>query len=73
MTADVTKGAAWAQLAELNDAFTPDLRGWFAADPDRAARFTRTAGDLYVDLSKSYLTDEVPRAVRSRAEPPSAA
>ena len=43
------------------------------ADAGEAARFTRTAGDLYVDLSKSYLTDEVPRAVRSRAEPPSAA
>ena len=68
MTADVTKGAAWAQLAELNDAFTPDLRGWFAADPDRAARFTRTAGDLYVDLSKSYLTDEVLAALVALAD-----
>ena len=59
MTADVTKTAAWAKLAGLHDTFTPDLRGWFAADPGRAERFTRTAGDLHVDLSKSFLTDEL--------------
>jgi len=68
MTADVTKGAAWAKLADLYAAFTPDLRGWFAADPNRAERFTRTAGDLYVDLSKNYLTDEVLDALVALAD-----
>ena len=37
---------------------TPDLRGWFADDPDRAANYSRTAGDLYVDLSKNLVTAE---------------
>ncbi len=68
MTADVTKGAAWAKLAALYDAFTPDLRGWFAADSDRADRFTRTAGDLHVDLSKNFLTDEVLDALVALAD-----
>ncbi len=56
---DVTSTAAWTRLAELHDALTPDLRGWFAADPERGTRFARTAGDLYVDLSKNLVTDEV--------------
>ena len=41
---DVTSTAAWTRLAELRDALTPDLRGWFAADPERGTRFARTAG-----------------------------
>src|SRR5690606_7853786 len=40
------------------DALEPDLRGWFATDPERAARLSFTAGDLHVDLSKNLLTDE---------------
>jgi glucose-6-phosphate isomerase len=54
---DATTTAAWAALARHKDALTPDLRGWFAADPDRAARLTHTVGDLYVDLSKNLVTD----------------
>ena len=68
MTVDVTKTAAWADLAALHDSFTPDLRGWFAEDADRAARFTRTAGDLHVDLSKNFLTDEVLDALVALAD-----
>ena len=56
---DVTKTDAWRKLAELRDSFTPDLRGWFAADPGRVAALTRTAGDLHVDLSKNLVTAPV--------------
>ena len=68
MTADVTETAAWTKLAALHGAFTPDLRGWFAADPGRAQRFARTAGELYVDLSKNFLTDEVLQALIELAD-----
>ena len=55
---DATTTSAWAALAAHKDALRPDLRGWFAADPDRATRLTRTVGDLHVDLSKNLVTDE---------------
>ena len=56
---DATTTAAWARLAALHADLAPDLRGWFADDPARAERFSRTAGDLFVDLSKNLITDEV--------------
>jgi len=46
---------AWARLQELADALDPDLRGWFAADPQRVERLTHRAGDLHVDLSKALV------------------
>ena len=56
---DPTTTAAWAQLDALHAALVPDLRAWFAEDPDRVERFSLTAGELFVDLSKNLLTDEV--------------
>ena len=56
---DATTTAAWATLTGLRESLAPDLRGWFAADPGRARRFTREAADLHVDLSKNLVTDEV--------------
>ena len=56
---DPTTTAAWARLTDLADGFAPDLRTWFAHDPERASRLAFTAGDLYVDLSKGLLDDEV--------------
>ena len=32
---DPTATAAWGELTALEADFTPDLRGWFAADPAR--------------------------------------
>ncbi|QIK82951.1 glucose-6-phosphate isomerase [Sanguibacter sp. HDW7] len=55
---DATTTPSWRALSEHRDAFRGDLRGWFATDPQRAERLTRTAGDLHVDLSKNLLTDE---------------
>ncbi len=65
---DVTTTAAWQKLADLHEAFVPDLRGWFAEDPARAEKFTWTAGDLFVDLSKNLLTAEVLDALVALAD-----
>ena len=56
---DPTTTAAWAKLTGIAADFRPDLRGWFDDDPGRAARFTLTAGELFVDLSKNLITDEL--------------
>ena len=55
---DATSTPAWVALERHKDALAPDLRGWFAADPDRAARLTHSVGELHVDLSKNLVTDE---------------
>ena len=56
---DPTGTAAWSRLTALHAELRPDLRGWFEADPARAQRLSLTAGDLFVDLSKNLVTDEV--------------
>ncbi|MFV0373757.1 glucose-6-phosphate isomerase [Microbacterium sp.] len=65
---DATATPAWAELTELRDGFTPDLRSWFDADPGRVARFTVDAADLRVDLSKNLITDEIVAALVRLAE-----
>jgi len=55
---DATTTPAWADLGSHLSDFRGDLRGWFASDPQRAERLTRTAGDLTVDLSKNLVTDD---------------
>nr|WP_294691737.1 glucose-6-phosphate isomerase [uncultured Friedmanniella sp.] len=56
---DATTTAAWAALTELKSGLQPDLRAWFDADPGRAERYSFSAGDLFVDLSKNLLDDAV--------------
>jgi glucose-6-phosphate isomerase len=56
---DATTTSAWTDLTVLRDGFSPDLRGWFAADDDRAARLSLPLADLHVDLSKNLVTDEI--------------
>lgn len=56
---DATQTAAWNQLLQLKEGFSLNLREAFAEDPDRTERFTFTAGDLFVDLSKNLITDDV--------------
>ena len=65
---DPTSTTAWATLRDLHASLTPDLRGWFEADPGRVQRLTRTAADLYVDLSKNLVNDEVLAALVQLAE-----
>ncbi|MCG2797087.1 MAG: glucose-6-phosphate isomerase [Cellulomonas sp.] len=55
---DPTTTPAWQQLTEHQAALTPDLRGWFADDPERAQRLSFQLADLHVDLSKNLVTDQ---------------
>ncbi|ADG74210.1 Glucose-6-phosphate isomerase [Cellulomonas flavigena DSM 20109] len=55
---DPTTTSAWQALTQHETALSPDLRAWFAADPDRATRLTLPLADLTVDLSKNLVTDE---------------
>ena len=55
---DPTTTSAWQDLSEHESTLTPDLRGWFAADPERARRLSFRLADLHVDLSKNLVTDE---------------
>ena len=65
---DPSTTKAWSRLAALAEGFEPDLRAWFAAEPDRVDRLSFTAADLHVDLSKSFLTDEVLAALLALAD-----
>ncbi|WNM26541.1 glucose-6-phosphate isomerase [Demequina capsici] len=56
---DCTSTSAWAELEAHKSTFTPDLRGWFAADAGRVERFSLPLADLHVDLSKNLVTDEI--------------
>jgi glucose-6-phosphate isomerase len=65
---DPTSTEAWSKLTALEAAFHPDLRGWFADDPDRVDRLTFTAGDLMVDLSKGLVDGDVLAALLELAD-----
>lgn len=65
---DATTTAAWAELTAHAAGLTPDLRGWFAADPGRVERLTFDLADLRVDLSKNLVTDEIVASLVRLAE-----
>lgn len=56
---DPTMTPAWEALDERADAFDPDLRAWFEADPNRATRWTIDGADLHVDFSKNLIDEDV--------------
>ncbi|HJQ07761.1 MAG TPA: glucose-6-phosphate isomerase [Nocardioides sp.] len=56
---DATTTAPWKALTGYADGFRPDLRGWFAEDPERVGRLTFDACALHVDLSKGLFTHEI--------------
>ncbi len=56
---DATATSAWADLTALRDSFSPDLRAWFAAEPDRVDKLSFELADLHVDLSKNLVTDDI--------------
>ncbi|MCI5825817.1 MAG: glucose-6-phosphate isomerase [Arcanobacterium sp.] len=65
---DATQTPAWAWLGQLRDSLNVDFRGWFAADPQRAQRLSFHAADLFVDMSKTYLTADIKTALLQLAE-----
>jgi glucose-6-phosphate isomerase len=56
---DPTATDAWKALEGIASGFAPDLRAWFASEPERAGRYTFEAADLTVDLSKNLVTEEI--------------
>ena len=65
---DATTTKAWAELTSLHAAYTPDLRGAFAADPRRAEDLTFDCADLHVDLSKNLIDSDILAALVWLAE-----
>ncbi|HLT60375.1 MAG TPA: glucose-6-phosphate isomerase [Microlunatus sp.] len=65
---DATRTQAWQTLSDLADSLQPDLRAWFADDPERVERMSFPLADLWVDLSKNLITDEVITALLALAE-----
>ncbi|MFF3945517.1 glucose-6-phosphate isomerase [Streptomyces sp. NPDC001902] len=58
----------WHALAEHHEELgATHLRELFAADPDRARRYTVQVGDLHLDYSKHLVTDETLRLLRDLA------
>ena len=56
---DPTMTPAWEALDGRADAFDPDLRAWFGADPNRATRWTIDGADLHVDFSRNLIDEGV--------------
>lgn len=65
---DPTTTSAWSALSAHHKALTPNLREWFAADPARAEKFSFTADELHVDLSKNLITSETVELLLKLAE-----
>lgn len=65
---DATQTPAWAWLGQLRDGLNVDFRSWFATDPERAQRLSFRAADLFVDMSKTYLTDDIKAALLQLAQ-----
>ncbi|HOA66842.1 MAG TPA: glucose-6-phosphate isomerase, partial [Phycicoccus elongatus] len=65
---DATTTSAWADLERLHAAYRPDLRGAFAADPERARTLTLDCADLHVDLSKNLVDADVVAALVALAD-----
>ena len=56
---DPTRTAAWEALRAHHDEVVDlQMRDLFHEDPDRAARFSLTLGDLLFDFSKNRITDQ---------------
>ena len=64
----LTQSPAWLALeAHRHDIADQSLTGLFAADPERAARFSIECGDLFVDWSKQRVTERTMQLLRAFA------
>ncbi len=64
---DPSTTAAWAELARLAEAYTPDLRSQLTR-PDWVSTHTLRAADLHVDLSKNLVDSGVEAALLALAD-----
>src|SRR5215210_4510289 len=58
MSSTLTALPAWHALLAHQRSTVFELRELFAADPRRSGRYSITVGDVLLDYSKHYLTDE---------------
>lgn len=65
---DATTTAAWEKIGNIANDLHVDFRVWFDADAQRTEKLSFTAGDLFVDLSKSFLTDDLKAALLELAD-----
>ncbi len=65
---DPTTTQAWAELTSLKEQLRPDLRAWFAEQPNRAAELTFDVANLHVDLSKNLIDGDVVAALLRLAD-----
>lgn len=65
---DPTATRAWGKLAAIAADFSPNLRNWFARNPNRARDWSFQAGDLRVDLSKNLVDRQTLAALLELAE-----
>ncbi len=57
-TGSIAQSDAWRALAEHREQFTGQtLAGLFAADPQRAQRFSASAAGIYLDYAKQHVTE----------------
>ena len=66
---DIATTSEWGTVSALAESFDDlDLRRLFADDADRVESLTFTVGDLWVDLSKHRITDEIVGALVALAQ-----
>lgn len=65
---DPTTTRAWQRLDQIAEDFSPNLRAWFAADPNRGRKWSMRAGDLWVDFSKNLVNAEILSALVDLAQ-----
>jgi glucose-6-phosphate isomerase len=64
----LTASPAWQNLEKLATQIkTQHMRDWFAADSQRAEKFTQAACGIELDFSKNLITDEVMLALQALA------
>lgn len=66
--ASITTTPEWQRLETLANEQDFDLRSLFQADPDRARRWSFSAGELHLDLSKNWIDDTVHSHLLALAE-----
>ncbi|WP_026377458.1 glucose-6-phosphate isomerase [Aestuariibacter salexigens] len=69
MSGKLTTSAPWQNLTTLAESIsTQHMRDWFAAQPDRASRYTMSACGITLDYSKNWIEPDVMQALTELAE-----
>ena len=55
----VNETKAWAKLTKIKEGHKPDLKNWFAEDPQRAENFSLSSEHILYDYSRQLITSEI--------------